>query len=306
MRISGGRRDTQGWRRQNVTFHFMQNHSTPVGMTRFHFPSVLASAAASLLLMGAQPVQAQFAGQSAEEVVEVSLIEGWRLENQRHMAGIRIALAPGWKTYWRAPGEGGVPTVLRLRSAEGITGMAIHWPRPEVFYANGIRSIGYRDEVVLPVEFVLSGDGAHRLEGRVDMGVCLDVCMPISLDLSGELLPDAARDAAIGAALSDRPLTAAEAGAGAATCAVEPISDGLRVTVTADVPPTGQDETLVLEHRDPTIWVSEATTGRHGGTLTAVADLVPPDHGPFALQRSDLRITVIGSTMAVELDGCRG
>jgi DsbC/DsbD-like thiol-disulfide interchange protein len=101
------------------------------------------------------PTLAQFEGRSVDEVVQVSLIEGWRMENGRHMAGIRIALAPGWKTYWRAPGEGGVPTVLRLRSAEGIEGMAIHWPRPEVFFTNGMRSIGYRDDVVLPVEFAV-------------------------------------------------------------------------------------------------------------------------------------------------------
>jgi hypothetical protein len=62
-------------------------------------------------------------------------------------------------------------------------------------------------------------------------------------------------------------------------CDVEPISDGLRVTVTADVPSTGNDETLVLEHRDPQIWVSEATTRREGGTVTGVADLVPPITG---------------------------
>jgi DsbC/DsbD-like thiol-disulfide interchange protein len=268
-------------------------------------PSRLAPlAAAAALLLAPLPALAQL--RSADEVVEVSLIEGWRTAEGRHMAGIRIALAPGWKTYWRAPGEGGVPTILRLRSADGITGMAIHWPRPEVFFANGIRSIGYRDDVILPVEFVLSGSGPQRLEGRLDLGVCLDVCMPISLDIAGELLPDTTRDAAIGAALSDRPLTATEAGAGDATCAIEPISDGLRVTVTAEVPATGNDETLVVEHRDPGIWVSEAATGRQGGTVTAVADLVPPDHGPFALRRSDLRITVIGSRMAVELDGCSG
>ena len=67
------------------------------------------------------------------------------------------------------------------------------------------------------------------------------------------------------------------------------------MTVTAEVPATGNDETLVLEHRDPGIWVSEAMTRRDGGTVTGVADVVPPDHGPFALNRSDLRITVIGT-----------
>jgi DsbC/DsbD-like thiol-disulfide interchange protein len=251
------------------------------------------------------PTLAQFEGRSVDEVVQVSLIEGWRMENGRHMAGISIALAPGWKTYWRAPGEGGVPTVLRLRSAEGIEGMAIHWPRPEVFFTNGVRSIGYRDDVVLPVEFALASDGAVDLHGRLELGVCLDICMPVSLDLNGELPSGGERDRAIGLALSDRPLTAAEAGAGTVRCDVEPISDGLRVTVTADVPATGNDETLVLEHHDPLIWVSEATTRREGGTVTGVADLVPSDHGPFALNRSDLRVTVIGTRMAVELDGCR-
>lgn len=261
---------------------------------------------AALLALVPLTAAAQFEGRSVDEVVEVSLIEGWRMETGRHMAGIRIALAPGWKTYWRAPGEGGVPTVLRLRSADGIDGMAIHWPRPEVFFTNGMRSIGYRETVVLPVEFALADEGVHRLEGRLDLGVCLDVCMPVTLDISGDLLPDTDRDTAIGAALADRPLTATEAGADDARCSVEPIADGLRVTVTTSLPPTGNDETLVLEHRDPQVWVSEAATRRDGSTVTGVADVVPPDHGPFALNRSDLRVTVIGSRMAVELDGCRG
>jgi DsbC/DsbD-like thiol-disulfide interchange protein len=265
-----------------------------------------AALSSVFLWLQAAPAQAQFDGRSADEVVRVTLLEGWRMENGRHMAGIRISLAPGWKTYWRAPGEGGVPTILRLREGTGITGMAIHWPRPEVFYTNGMRSIGYREDVVLPIEFAVAGDGAHRVRGRLDLGVCLDVCMPVTMDLEGELLPGTDRDEAIGRALSDRPLTASEAGAGGARCAVEPISDGLRVTVTAQVPETGTDEALVLEHRDPEIWVSESMMRRDGATVTATADLVPPDHGPFALDRGDLRLTVIGTRMAVELDGCRG
>lgn len=267
-----------------------------------HLAAVAAIAAALAPGRG----DAQFDGGSLDEVVQVSLVEGWRMENGRHMAGIRIRLAPGWKTYWRAPGDGGVPTVLRLRDAEGISGVAIHWPAPEVFWANGIRSIGYRDEVILPVEFGVDGNGVHQVRGRLDLGVCLDICVPVALDLDGELLPDPTRDTAIGLALSARPLTAAEAGAGDARCTVEPISDGLRVTVTAGLPHTGEDETLVLEHSDPEIWVSEAETSRNGRTVTGVADLVPPDHGPFALDRGDLRVTVIGSRMVVDLGACRG
>jgi DsbC/DsbD-like thiol-disulfide interchange protein len=258
----------------------------------------------ALGLLSALPASAQFF--SADEVVQVSLIPGYRMSEDRHMGAIRIALAPGWKTYWRAPGEGGVPTMLRLTGAEGVEGMAIHWPRPEVFFTNGLRSVGYTDTVILPVEFALNADGTAQIEGRLELGVCFDVCMPISVDLAGALPDTSERDGSIAAALADRPHTAAEAGAGAVTCGIEPINDGLRVTVRADVPDTGNDETVVVEHRDPMIWVSEAYTSREGGTVMAVADVVPADQGPFALNRADLRITVIGTQMAVELDDCTG
>lgn len=260
--------------------------------------------AAALGVLAAMPASAQFF--SADDVVDVSLMPGYRLEGDRHMAAIRIRLAPGWKTYWRAPGDGGVPTVLRLTQADGVAGMAIHWPRPRVFYSNGLRSIGYEGDVILPVEFVLNTAGVAQVSGRLDMGVCQDVCMPISVDLAGLLPEGTTRDGAIAAALSDRPFTAREAGAGAVTCAIEPIADGLRVTVRAQVPDTGNDEALVIEHRDPMIWVSEASVARQGSWLTGAADVVPADHGPFAMNRGDLRITVIGSRMAVELDRCTG
>lgn len=259
---------------------------------------------AALGLLTALPASAQFF--SADEIVQVSLMPGYRMDDGDHMAALRIRLAPGWKTYWRAPGDGGVPTVLRLTEAESVDEMTIHWPRPDVFFVNGLRSIGYEGDVILPLEFVLNTANAAQVAGHLDFGVCQDVCMPISVDVAG-LLPDTTdRDGAIAAALSDRPFTAAEAGAGAVTCAVEPINDGLRVTISAEVPDTGNDETVVVEHTDPMIWVSEATTRRDGGVISGVADVVPADHGPFALTRSDLRITVIGSQIAVELDACTG
>lgn len=266
----------------------------------------LSALVAGALLWGAEPAKSDFTGASVEDVVQVSFLPGWRLANGNHMAGLRIELAPGWKTYWRAPGEGGVPTILTLTQSPGVAGLSIHWPSPKVFLINGMRSIGYHDSVILPVEFTLTDGGEIPIEGEIDMGVCLDVCIPITLDLTTTLLPVGDRVPEIGQALSNRPLTAGEAGAGPARCTVEPIADGLRVTVTASVPSTGDPEALVLEHADPAIWVSDAATRRDGTLIEATADVVPPHHGSFGLNRSDLRITVIGSRMAVELDGCTG
>ena len=266
----------------------------------------LAVLSACCALWGAGPAKAQFQGRSIDEVVQVSFLPGWRMADGTHMAALRIVLAPGWKTYWRAPGEGGVPTVVTLGQAQGVRGPIIHWPRPAVFYINGMRSIGYQGDVILPLEFALSHSGEATITGRIDMGVCRDVCLPITLDLTGVLPQATAPMPEITHALSQRPMTAREAGAGPARCAVEPISDGLRVTVTVPSPTAGAEETIVLEHADPGFWVSDASTRREGGMIHATADVVPPIPGPFALNRSDLRITVIGSRMAIALEGCTG
>jgi hypothetical protein len=55
---------------------------------------------------------------------------------------------------------------------------------------------------------------------------------------------------------------------------------------------------------DPTLWITEATGRRTGGVLTATSDLLPPPGAPFVLDRSALRITVLGQGAAVEIAGC--
>ncbi|MEM9757273.1 MAG: hypothetical protein AAF914_14825, partial [Pseudomonadota bacterium] len=75
----------------------------------------LATAALALTLglgLSPAPITAQVV--DLAEVVEVRLIEGWRRDDGTHMAAVEIRMAPGWKTYWRAPGDGGIPPRLAL------------------------------------------------------------------------------------------------------------------------------------------------------------------------------------------------
>jgi DsbC/DsbD-like thiol-disulfide interchange protein len=257
-----------------------------------------------LVCLAALPATAGTYGNVPPDNVAVAeVLPGWR-DGTRHVAAIRIHLAPGWKTYWRAPGEAGIPPAFAWSGSQNLAGVSIHWPVPTVFDQNGFRSIGYSGTLTLPIAISTQTAGPVLLRGRLDMGVCEHVCVPFSVDFSAELPAGGAADPEIRAALADRPATAREAGVGAVTCAVDPIRDGLRLTATLALPRQGRDEMVVIETGSEGVWVSEATTARNGNRLTAAADLVPPNAKPFPLDRSLVRITVLSPGRAVDIRGC--
>ena len=83
-----------------------------------------------------------------DKLAQVEVLPGWRAANGDHIAGLRITLAPGWKTYWRAPGDAGIPPIFSFTGSQNIQAVAPHWPVPEVFDSNGVQTIGYHDGVV--------------------------------------------------------------------------------------------------------------------------------------------------------------
>lgn len=259
------------------------------------------------LTLGFFPLAA--AGQSAiqlADVATVTILPGWRIEAGRHMAAIRIQLAPGWKTYWRAPGDAGIPPRFAWTGSQNLQSVRFSWPTPQVFYLNGSRSIGYKTDVIIPMELTAINAGTDRiiLRGEVELGVCKDICIPFNANIRADLSDGGAPDPAIQASLKRRPKTASEAGVGKVSCAVEPISDGLRLTARIELPKLGNDEVTIVELPDQTIWISPAESHRQGRHLIAVADLVPPNATPFMLNRSQIRFTVLGERGAVDIQGC--
>lgn len=242
---------------------------------------------------------------SPEDVVTAGVLTGWETADGTHMAALHLRLAPEWKTYWRAPGDAGIPPLFDWSGSQNLSSVRLHWPRPVVFSLNGMDTIGYHDELVLPIE-VTPADPSRPvvLNLRMDMGVCNEICMPASVVVEAELVPPGASDLAIKAALADRPVAAGLAGVGTVECAVEPIQDGLRVTARMELPSQGASEKVVLEAGREGVWVSEAMTERQGQDLVAMAEMVPPEGAPFALDRSAMVLTVIGPDRAVEIRGC--
>jgi len=248
---------------------------------------------------------APLGAQTPEDLVQIEVLPGWQTDAGTWMAGIRFRLAPGWKTYWRAPGEAGIPPLFTWEGSQNVAAAAFHWPVPQVFDQSGMQSIGYAGDVVIPVEITPGSDGsAPRLAGSVEIGVCHEICVPVALDFAADLLPGTQRDPAIVAALVDRPLTAAEGAVRAVSCRVEAVDGGLSVTATLEMPPVGPQEVVVIETADPTLWVSEAETQRSGNLLTATAQVISGNGGAVAIDRSGLRLTVLADGSAVDIRGC--
>jgi DsbC/DsbD-like thiol-disulfide interchange protein len=239
------------------------------------------------------------------EVLEARILPGWQTAQGTRMVALELTLAPQWKTYWRSPGDAGIPPLFDWTGSENLAAVQPHWPRPQVFHLNGMQSIGYHEKLVLPLELTPKTQGQPiLLRATVDLGVCRDICMPATLTLSAEITGKGAPDPAIRSALDDRPTNGAEAGLTAISCTVEPISDGLRLTATLRMPSTGGAETVVFEPGRSAVWVSDATVSRKGGKITASSDLVSETGAPFALDRSRVTVTVLGRDRAVEIAGC--
>ena len=114
-------------------------------------------------------------------------------------AGIEIKLDPGWKTYWRDPGDSGAPPTLDFSGSENVKSVSVQWPAPERFPDGaGGNSIGYLDHVILPLR-VVPQDAAKQTLLHLKLGydICSNICIPVEADLKLPLRGDGAEEAAI-------------------------------------------------------------------------------------------------------------
>jgi DsbC/DsbD-like thiol-disulfide interchange protein len=265
---------------------------------------MLKSMFIALGLIGSLAAQA-LADSHSERLARIEVLDGGLTARGTYLAALSLTLKKGWKTYWRTPGEAGIPPRFDWGNSSNIAEVAISWPTPKVFELYGMNSIGYYDKLVLPIEITPQQAGQPvTLAGRIEIGVCKDVCVPGALDVSHQLDAKAGRNPAIMAALADQPDTAGQAGVRSATCRLSPIEDGLRIEASIDMPKAGTDEFTVIEAGTPDVWASPTDTRREGSNLIAAADLISDTSGAFALDRSQIRITVLGSDRAVDIRGC--
>ena len=97
------------------------------------------------------------------------------------LGGIAFQLQPGWKTYWRTPGDSGVPPRFDFSKSENVEAVTVLWPAPLLFDDGaGGHAMGYHDKVVLPLRIVVkNADKPVMLRAAINYAVCNKICIPV-------------------------------------------------------------------------------------------------------------------------------
>ncbi|HEX3140998.1 MAG TPA: protein-disulfide reductase DsbD domain-containing protein, partial [Rhizobacter sp.] len=101
--------------------------------------------------------------------------------------GLALTHQPHWHTYWKNPGDSGLPTKLAWQLPEGVRAGEIEWPTPRPLPLGPLMNHGYEGELLLPVTLTLpAGFAADTLDVKLhaEWLVCKDICIPESGDFS--------------------------------------------------------------------------------------------------------------------------
>ncbi len=109
-----------------------------------------------------------------------SPVAGKIIGKGQYVGGLRVDLAYGWKTYWRSPGDSGVPPSFDWSGSENVKKVDVKWPAPKRFVDEAGQSIGYKKHVLLPL-IITPEDPARPVTLKLKMfyGVCSDICVPV-------------------------------------------------------------------------------------------------------------------------------
>jgi DsbC/DsbD-like thiol-disulfide interchange protein len=135
---------------------------------------------------------------------EARLIGG-ETQNGIWRAGLDLTLDKGWKTYWRMPGDAGVPPQFDWSGSRNVKSVTVLWPVPTRFTDDGGETVGYKGRVVFPLDIIAEDMGKPAtLKLAAFLGVCDVICIPVNLEMSLLQAAAAPADASLIAAFAAR------------------------------------------------------------------------------------------------------
>ncbi len=214
------------------------------------------------------------------------------------LAGLEITLDQGFKTYWRTPGDSGLPPRFDWSGSENVASTEIRWPAPKRHEdAAGVAYV-YGQKAVLPVLVKAKDPGKPiKLALALDYGVCKDICIPAHADLTLDLTGTASERRAIEAALAKVPVPQAMGEqADLSVLSVTPLTQdkpAFSVTIRA---PSGTKPALFAE--GPENWFLSTSHPDDSNRFTVTVEEKPKDgSGPVPL-----RLTLVAGDKAIETE----
>jgi DsbC/DsbD-like thiol-disulfide interchange protein len=263
-----------------------------------------AGVAAALFAWSAMPARAQDSSPwQQDRHSAVRLLAGSR-SGAVLLGGIAIQLQPGWHTYWRNPGDSGVPPRFDFSKSDNIEAVTVLWPAPKKIDdgAGGV-SLGYLKQVVLPLRIVAkNADKPVTLRADISYAVCEKICIPVEASAElGFASVASTEDAALFAALDTVPKPATIGDPNPLTIR-DVKRDGNRVLVDV-VAPAAQPVELFVEGATPDWALPVPKLLEHGpaGVKRFAFDLegLPPGASPDG---AALKLTLVGGERAYEFN----
>lgn len=124
-----------------------------------------------------------------------------------YAAGLEIQMSPGFKTYWRSPGEaGGVPPEFDWTGSDNLASAQVLYPAPHRLIDKAGANIGYKDHVIFPVEITPQDPSKPvKLHLKAVYGVCKNICIPAEVEMEFEVSDKTEIDAELASAVASVP-----------------------------------------------------------------------------------------------------
>jgi suppressor for copper-sensitivity B len=130
-------------------------------------------------------------GWAEEAQARVRLISAAQsLAGDEAALGLEFDLQPGWKIYWRSPGDAGLPPRIDWAGSQNLQQAEVAWPVPHRFSLFGLETFGYGGQIVLPIDARAAQPGQPLLlRAKVDYLICEEICIPYTAELALDLPP---------------------------------------------------------------------------------------------------------------------
>jgi DsbC/DsbD-like thiol-disulfide interchange protein len=221
------------------------------------------------------------------------------------LGGIAIQLQPGWHTYWRTPGDSGVPPRFDFAKSDNVEAVTVLWPAPQKFDDGaGGTSLGYKHQIVLPLRIVAkNADKPVTLRAEINYAVCEKLCIPVEANAElGFASVASTEDGNLSEALNSVPKPANIGDPNPLT--IRDVKREGKINVLVDVTaPEGKDVSLFVEGPTPDwalpvpklLEASPPSVKR----FTFELDGLPPGVSPDG---AALKLTLVGGDKAYEFN----